>query len=96
MVAGRSFWSHNEECTAQHQPRRSGDLGVETVIEDRLCTREARGLTTGVEPSREVNEEDDDKAEQAEGEDDPAQSAPAFIAQCGEPQQRRKQGNRDK
>jgi hypothetical protein len=77
MVAGRRFWGRNEQCPTQHQPRSRGYLGVEAVIEDRLCPGEAGSLGAGVEPGRQVDQERDGDAEQAEREDDPSQP-PAF------------------
>ncbi len=84
MVAGRGFWSHNEERSAQHQAGRGGDLGVEAVVENGLGAGEARGLGTHVEAGGKVDEEDHGEAEQAEGKDDSAQAAPPFVAQHGE------------
>ncbi len=84
MVAGRRFWGCNEERSAQHQAGRGGDLGVEAVVEDSLGTGEARRLVARVEAGREINEEDDGEAEQPEGEDDPAQSISALVADHGE------------
>jgi hypothetical protein len=80
MVAGRRFWGHNEERTTEHQAGGSGDLGVEPVIEDCLRSREERGLGAGVEPGRQVDQQDDGKAEQAEGEDDPPQPTSSSVA----------------
>jgi hypothetical protein len=84
MVAGRRLWGHNEQRAAEHQAGRGGDLGVEAVVEDRLRAGEARCLDAGVEAGREVDREDQSEAEQPEREDDPAQAAPAPVAQDGE------------
>ncbi len=84
MVAGRRLWGHNEEKPAQHQSRRGGDLGVEAVVEDRLGAGEAGGLSARVEAGRQVDEEDDGEAEQAEREDDPPQPSPPLVAQDDE------------
>jgi hypothetical protein len=71
MVAGRRLWGRNEERSAQHQAGRGGDLGVEAVVEDGLGTGEARRLAAGIDACRQIDEEDDGEAEQAEGKDDP-------------------------
>jgi len=84
MVAGRRFWGCNEERSAQHQAGRGGNLGIEAVVEDGLGAGEARRLAAGIEPGREVDEEDYGEAEQPEGEDDPAQSVAALVADHGE------------
>jgi elongation factor G len=84
MVAGRRFWGHNEENPAQHQSGRGGDLGVEAVVEDRLGAGEAGGLSTRVEAGRQVDEEDDGEAEQAEHEDGSPQPAAPLVAQDDE------------
>jgi hypothetical protein len=81
MVAGCRLWGHHEKRATQHQPRRCGDLGVEAVVENRLGAGEAGGRGTDVQSTREVDEEDDREAEQAQGEDDPAQPAPSLVAQ---------------
>jgi hypothetical protein len=81
MVAGRRFWGHSEERTAQHQACGGGDLGIEAVVENCLGAGEAGGLNPRVEPRRQVDEEDDGKADQAEHEDDSPQSPPPLVAQ---------------
>ncbi len=81
MVAGRRLWGHNEERTAEHQPGCGGDLGVEAVVQDRLRSREEGGLGAGVQPCRQVDQEDDGKAEQAERKDDPPQPPTTPVAQ---------------
>ncbi len=81
MVAGRRFWGDNEQHAAQHQACGGRDLRVEAVVEDRLGAGEAGRLDTRVEPGRQVDEEDDGKADQAEHEDDSSQPPPALVAQ---------------
>jgi hypothetical protein len=95
MVAGRRFWGHNEERTAQHQAGGGGDLGVETGTEDRLGAGESGGLRARVEAGRKIDEEDDGEAEQAEHEDDSAQSSPPLVAQHDEGENGGKQCHRD-
>lgn len=91
MVAGCRFWGRNEERAAQHQACGGGDLGVKAVVEDRLGAGEAGGLDTRVEPGRQVDEEDDGKADQAEHEDDSPQAPPPLVAQCDQSQKGREQ-----
>ncbi len=76
MVAGCGLWGCNEQQTGQHQARRGGQLGVETIVEDGGRAGELRCVSTLVEPGRQVDEEDDREAEQTEGEDGPAQPPP--------------------
>jgi hypothetical protein len=96
MVAGRRFWGHNEQRAAQHQARRRRDLGIEAVIEDCLGAGEAGGLGARVESGRQVDQEDDGEAEQAEGENDPPQPASSPVVQHGEGEDCGKQRHRDK
>ena len=95
MVAGRRLWGCNEQRAAQHQARRSGDLGIEAVVENRPGAGEARGLGAAVEPRRQVDQEDHGEAEQAEHEDDPPDAAPALVAQRGERKCGREQRHRN-
>jgi elongation factor G len=94
MVAGGGFWGDNEERAAQHQAHGGGDLGIEAVVENRLGAGEAGRLDTRVEPRRQVDEENDGKADQAEHEDDPSQSSPPLVAQCDQGQKGGQQGDR--
>ncbi|HEY8810532.1 MAG TPA: hypothetical protein VIM28_10985 [Solirubrobacterales bacterium] len=91
MVAGRRFWGHSEERAAQHQAGGGGDLGIEAVVEDRLGAGEAGRLDTRVEAGRQVDEEDDGKADQAEHEDDSSQAPPSLVAQRDQGQKGREQ-----
>jgi len=81
MVAGGGFWGHNEERAAEHQAGCGSDLRVEAVVKDSLGPGETRGLDTGVEAGRQVDEEDHGKADQAEHEDDASQAPPPLVAQ---------------
>jgi hypothetical protein len=81
MVAGGGFWGHNEERATQHQAGGGGDLSVEAVVEDRLGAGEAGGLDTRIEAGRQVNEEDDGQADQAEHEDDSSHAPSPLVAQ---------------
>jgi hypothetical protein len=94
MVAGGGFWGENEERAAQHQSGGGGNLGVEAVIENCLGAGEARRLGTRVEAGRQVDEEDDGKADQAEHEDDPSQAAPGLVAQRDQGQKGGQQSDR--
>jgi hypothetical protein len=91
MVAGRRSWGHNEERATQHQAGGGGDLGVETVEENRLGAGEARGLGAHVEPGRQVDEEDDGKADQAEHEDDSSQPPSSLVVHRDQGQKGREQ-----
>jgi elongation factor G len=95
MVAGRRLWGYNEERAAQHQARSGGDLGVEAVIEDRLGAGEAGRLGAGVEAGRQVDEEDDGQAEQAQREDDPPQATPPLAVQHRQGEAGGEQGHGD-
>ena len=95
MVAGRCFWGEDEQGTAQHQPGRRGDLGVEAVVEDRPGAGEAGGLGSSVKTRRQVDKEDDGEAEQAKQEDDPPQATAPLVTDREERQHRSGQGNRD-
>jgi elongation factor G len=81
MVAGRRRWSENEQQAAEHQSRRRGDLGVEAVEQDSARAGEARAELADVQAGREIHEQDDREAEQAEPEDDAAEAAAAAVAQ---------------
>jgi hypothetical protein len=94
MVAGRRFRGQDEERSSQHQARCSGDLGVEAVVDDRLRPGETRGLGAGVESGRQVDEEDDPEAEQAEYEDGPPQATALGVVQHGEGEGRGEQRHR--
>jgi hypothetical protein len=76
MVAGRRFWGGNEEQRADHQARKGGDLTVKAAPEDGYRSREARGLFTGIKASRQINEENESEAKDAQRQHEPAQ-APA-------------------
>jgi elongation factor G len=91
MVAGGGFWGDNEERAAQHQAGGGGDLSVEAVIEDRLGAGEACRLDTCIEARRQVDEEDDGKADQAEHEDDSPQAPPPLVTQRDQGQEGREQ-----
>jgi hypothetical protein len=95
MVAGRGFWGDNEQRAAQHQARRSGDLGVEAVVEDRFGAGETGGLGAGVEACRKVDEKNHGDAEQAEHKDDPTQPPPSLVAQSEEGENAASQRNRN-
>jgi hypothetical protein len=95
MVAGRRFWGDNEQHAAQHQPRRRGDLGVEAVVEDGLGAGEAGGLNAGVQARRQVDQQNDGEAEQAEQEDDPPQTAAPLVVDRGKCKQPGNHGQRD-
>jgi elongation factor G len=95
MVAGGGFWGDNEERAAQHQAGGGGDLGVEAVVENRLGAGEAGGLDTRIEAGRQVDEEDDGKADQAEHEDDSSQAPPPLVAQRDQGQKGGEQRDRN-
>jgi len=82
MVAGRRFWSEDEQYSAHHQADGRGDLDIEGVVEDGPGAGEAGRLDADVGARGQVDEEDDGEAEQAEGEDDPPQAAAPLVAQC--------------
>ena len=71
MVAGGRFRGEDEQCAAQHQSRRRGDLGEEAVVEDRLGAGETRGLGARIEPGRQIDEKGDPQAQPPQQEDDP-------------------------
>jgi len=84
MVAGRRFWGHNEERTTKHQTGCGGDLGIEAVKEDSLRAGEARSLDAGIDPRRQVDQQDHGEAEQAEGKDDSPQAPPPPVMEHDE------------
>jgi hypothetical protein len=95
MVAGRRLWGCNEERSAQNQACGSGDLSVEAVVEHRLGAGEARGLRTYIETVRKIDQQDYGEAEQAEGEDNPAQPTTTFVTHRRERQGGGEDGDRD-
>ncbi len=76
MVAGRQLGSVGEQQTARHQADRRGQLEVEAALEDRVGARVAGRLDFRVEAGRQVDQEDDREAEQAEREDEAPQPRP--------------------
>ena len=82
MVAGCRFWGGNEEQRAQYQPRERGDLAIETISQDGGRSGEPGRLFAGVEPGREIDQEDDRETEKADGEDEVAEP-PATAEPCG-------------
>jgi hypothetical protein len=77
MVAGRSPWGSHQQQTAEDQPDRGGQLGVEAILEHGRRARELGCLRAGVEPGRQVHQEDDREAERSEAGDDATQPSPA-------------------
>ena len=89
MVAGRGSRSENEQQSAEHQPGRGRQLGVEAALQHRRRPREAGRLGAGVEAGGPVDEEDDGEAEEAEDEDDPAEP----VAPCPDREQGERHGD---
>ncbi|HEU4736775.1 MAG TPA: hypothetical protein VFS48_07095 [Solirubrobacterales bacterium] len=94
MVAVRGLRGEDEQQATQRQAGAGGQLGVETVFENRRRSGEARRLLADVEASGTVDEEDHGEAEQPEHQDDTAEP-PATGAGCDRGQSRRQHRNRD-
>jgi hypothetical protein len=71
MVAGRRLRGRDQQQAAEHQAGRRGDLGVEAVEQDGGGGGEARRLGAGVEPSRQIDQQDHRQAQHPKNEDDP-------------------------